>query len=666
MNRIEAIIKTQDGRTYTITPTHTTRLNYKANASNGDNIVFGYTAAASFDFSLSNVTGQWDSVILKKAEVKPYIKRDDGENIPLGTFDVEEAKKTDGAVNITSIDRMVIFDQKFAGGTFPMTLGYFVNLLCTQVGIKLATLNFPNSDYSIKDSEGVKGISCRNLLSYACELAGSYAIINTNSELEVKWFDFSNIKENFDYGDASSFTHEESPITLTGARIVFGEETIVSGTDKYPIELTANNVLLNKADKATVQAVLDKLYNERIKLMTYLPCTIKATNPSPELRVGDVVKVKDHKQQEHVALLTALNFNAYLGIEATSAGKAKSESNRYTQGAGSGSSGDKGDKIGFVLGYNTAEYTFTDSTQTVAGCATGGDVDTRMDVQLLATYLFTPSAAQILSLVGDVTGTTKENITGIIDTKDPTKVTRTATGTMTGELTGTGTLNSETPPLVTIEYRVNGVAQMTFYQYPHPGMNTFSASFIPSAQKPGTLSIDLRVTVAGGTVKVEKRQANISLLVKNGEVIDTPPWPEINISQSFSPITILDNGELITVANFEENVTTGVQMPVGGLIEEVFEGIEILDIEPIQVCGMTDSLVMSRIIGGEIFRFNTGYADMYNYSTKYITVSSTDFKEQDTYKFVGVEKPIDAGLMIEVSISTDEFKKINSVEVGVK
>ncbi|MEG1620247.1 MAG: hypothetical protein RR335_11935, partial [Eubacterium sp.] len=364
MNHIEATIKTQDGQTFTINPTKASKMNYKANASSGDNIVFGYTAAASFDFSLLNVDGQWDSAILKKAEVKAFIKRDTGLDIPLGTFDIEDVTKTDGAISLTSIDRMVIFDQKFLGGTFPMTLGYFVNLLCEQVGIKLAAPVFPNSDYTIKDGEAVKGVSCRNLLSLACELAGSFAIINTKGELELKWFDFLKVKDNFDYSKMSNFAHEETPLTMSGVRMVLGEESILSGTDGYPIELTANNILFNKADKVTVQGALDNLYNSRVKLMTYLPCTLKATNPNPELQVGDVIKVKDHKQKESVALVTTISINGYVGIEATSPGKAKAENSRYTQGVGGGGmGGDPGDKIGFVTGYNTAVYTFTDSAQ---------------------------------------------------------------------------------------------------------------------------------------------------------------------------------------------------------------------------------------------------------------------------------------------------------------
>lgn len=659
-----SIVKTKDGKTYPINQTNTLSASYTANSSNASDIVLGYAAAASFKASLNNLDRFWDSVMLKGAELQLNITGG-LEGYSLGIFDIEEVRKNEGCINIESIDRMVLFDVKFMGATFPCTVGHLVQVLCDQVGIPLATPVFPNSEVSIKKGEDFKGVSCRVILTSCMEVAGSFAMLNAEGKLEIKWYDITNIVDTFSYSQMSNFTPEENPVEITGVRFETADDTFVAGNDGFPLDIPSNNPILKSADEPIINEVLNVIYQQRVKNMAYLPCSFDVPS-KPALRPGDVVKTIDKRKREALALITEITFTDNIGVKVVSCGKAKAQTKGYTKGYSEAQTGDVGDKIGFVLGYNTAAYTFTDSAQTVAACALGLDVETRVDVQLVGTYQFTPAAPSTLSIVGDVTGTTEENITGTINSSDPTKITGTATGTVTGELTGTGTLNDASPPLVIIEYRVNGVTQMTFYQYPHPGMNTFSAAFIPSAQKPGTASIDLRFTIAGGTISFEKREANISLLVKNGDVVDTPPWPEINISQVFSPIIIEDNGELITIADLAENVITGVQMPVGGLIQEVFEGITIEDSEPVQVGVFNDNLVIDRVIGGEIFRFNTQYADMYNYSTKYVAVTADSFKEQDTYKFVGVEKPIDTGLMVEVSLSTDEFKNVNSIEVEVK
>lgn len=657
-------ITTQSGAKAQANGDKTISRTYTSNTATTNDISIGFAGASGFDISLDNIDAQWDNTMLKKAVLEPVIS---GEGITkaLGSFDVEVSQKEQGAINITAIDKMVVFDVKFLGATFPCTVGHLVDVICNQVGVVLATPAFTNSEFSIKSGERLKGASCRNILVLCCELSCTFARINAAGQLELKWYDFNDIKTTYAYEDLKAFKADETPTQITGVEFWQGEDHFLSGNDGLTLSITDDNALLEGADTATIQGVLDAIYTEKLKLMNYLPCTFTTPVYRP-FDAGDVIKITTEKGQTYLVIVTELKIVDNLEVHVTCTGKAKAEVKRYTQGVKSPGQSDPGDKIGFVLGYNTAAYTFTESAQTVAACALGLDVETRVDVQLVGTYEFTPAAPSTLSVVGDVTGTTQENITGTINSSDPTKITGTATGTMTGELTGTGTLTDASPPLVTIEYRVNGVTQMTFYQYPHPGMNTFSAAFIPSAQKPGTASIDMRFTISGGTIAFEKREANISLLVKNGDVVDTPPWPEINISQVFSPIVIEDNGELITIAELSENVITSVQMPVGGLIQEVFEGIAIEDSEPIQVGVFNDTLLIDRVIGGEIFRFNTQYADMYNYSTKYIVVSADNFKEQDTYKFVGVEKPIDTGLMVEVAVQTDEFKNVNSIEVEVK
>lgn len=656
-------ITTQSGAKAQADGDNTMSRTYTSNTATTNDISIGFTGASSFDISLDNIDAQWDNTMLKKAVLKPVVSGE-GVTKPLGVFDVEDPKKEQGAINITAIDKMVVFDVKFLGATFPCTVGHLVDVICNQVGVVLATPAFTNSEFSIKSGERLKGASCRNILVLCCELSCTFARINAAGQLELKWYDFNDIKTTYAYEDLKAFKADETPTQITGVEFWQGEDHFLSGNDGLTLSITDDNALLEGADTATIQGVLDAIYTEKLKLMNYLPCTFTTPVYRP-FDAGDVIKVMTEKGQTYPVIVTELKIVDNLELHVTCTGKAKAEVKRYTQGVKSPGQGAPGDKIGFVLGYNTAAYTFTDSAQTVAACATNGDADTRINVQLLINYEFTPAAPNALQIAGTVTGTTEERITGTLDTTDPTQITGTATGIMTGELTGTGTLSDTAPPKIIVEYRVNGVVQRTFYQYPHAGMNTFAAPWIPSAQKPGTLSMDMRMAVENGTVSIEKREATISLIVKNGDVVDTPPWPEINISQVFSPIVIEDNGELITIAEMAENVITGVQMPVGGLIQEVFEGITIEDSEPVQVGVFNDTLLIDRVIGGEIFKFDPSQADLYNYNTKYIVVSDTDFREQKEYRFMGEEGPVDKGMLLTIQVDTTQFKSVNSITIEV-
>lgn len=608
---IKTRVKTISGNTVEFNSDNTKSRTYTSSVGTTSSIALGTAGADSLSFKLSNTTGYWDSIYLKKATLTPMIL---GENLsfPLGVFLVETADKVEGAINVNALDRMVDFDVKFLGATFPCTIGHIVKVICDQIGITLKTPTFTNSEVVVKSGERLKGASCRNILISCCEVSGCFSKIDELGQLVFDWYDFSDIKTTFKYRDFKTFKADEAPIQISGIEFWQDEDHYRAGTDDLQLSLSNDNPLLDGLESEGIQAVIDTIYDEKIKMMGYLPCTFK-TSDFRELRAGDVIKVETEKGQEYPTIITELRIIDNLEMQITCAGKAKVEEQRYTQGMRSPGQGDPGDKIGYVLGESNRAYAFTNSTQTVAACALGLDVDTRVAVQLLATYQFSPD-------------------------------------------------EETNAPLITLEYRVNGATQMTFYQYPHSGMNTFSTAFIPSAQKPGTASIDLRLTVLGGGVALEKRQAQISLLVKNGNVVDTPPWPEINISQSFNAITVLNNSEMIRVVALGENVMVDTAEPQAGAISQDFTAINILPEGLVNVTAMFDNLSLARVIKGEILKFNKAFKARYTYTEKYMAVG-TDFKEEQAYLFDGVEGVIDSGKLFEIPISTTEFKAINGLEV---
>lgn len=609
-----AVLTTTDGKTYTLDKTKLLSRTFTENSSSASNISLGYCAAKSYTFALNNLNGQWDDVILTDATMLLSVEdtADVTGGYKIGKFYIETAKKENGAINITSTDAMTKFDTKFMGATYPCTIGHLVQVIADQLNIKLATPTFTNSEFTIEKGDRLKGASCRNILVSCCELAGCFAQITSDEELELRWYDFSTMVTEFAYGDFSKFVADETPTQITGVQYYLEDKKLTAGSDGNAISITANNALFDNVNESDIQNVLDSIYNDKIKQLGYLPCNF-TTSDFRGLKIGDAVWVTTEKGQRYVSIVTQNKIIGMMQNQVLCVGKSIIVNKGYTKAIKGVNDADKGDKIGYVLGESNRAYAFTNSTQTVAACALGLDVDTRVAVQLLATYQFSPD-------------------------------------------------EETNAPLITLEYRVNGATQMTFYQYPHSGMNTFSAAFIPSAQKPGTASIDLRLTVLGGGVALEKRQAQISLLVKNGNVVDTPPWPEINISQSFNAITVSNNSEMIRVVALGENVMVDTAEPQAGAISQDFTAINILHEGLVSVTAMFDNLSLARVIKGEILKFNKAFKARYIYTEKYMMVG-TDFKEEQAYLFDGVEGVIDSGKLFEIPISTTEFKAINGLEV---
>lgn len=316
-----SIVKTKDGKTYPINCTNTLSASYTANSSNASDIVLGYAAAASFKASLNNLDRFWDSVMLKGAELQLNITGG-LEGYRLGIFDIEEVRKNEGCINIESIDRMVLFDVKFMGATFPCTVGHLVQVLCDQVGIPLATPVFPNSEVTIKNGEDFKGVSCRVILTSCMEVAGSFAKLNAEGQLEIKWYDINTVVDTFSYSQMSNFTPEENPVEITGVRFETADDTFVAGNDGFPLDIPSNNPILKNADEQTINDVLNVIYQQRVKNMAYLPCSFNVPS-KPALRPGDVVKTIDKRKKEALALITEITFTDNIGVKVVSCGKAK-------------------------------------------------------------------------------------------------------------------------------------------------------------------------------------------------------------------------------------------------------------------------------------------------------------------------------------------------------
>ncbi|SEA06179.1 hypothetical protein SAMN04515656_10349 [Eubacterium aggregans] len=587
-----AILTTTDGKTYTLDKTKLLSRTFTENSSSASDIALGYCAAKSYTFALNNLNGQWDDVILTDATMVLSVvdAADETGGYKIGKFYVETAKKENGAINITSTDAMTKFDTKFMGATYPCTIGHLVQVIADQLAIDLITPTFTNSEFTIKKGDRLKGASCRNILALCCELAGCFAQITADEELQLRWYDFSTMATEYVYSDFSKFVADETPTQITGVRYYLEDKKLTAGNDGNAITITANDALFDDADESDIQGVLDNIYNEKIKQLGYLPCNF-TTSDFRGLKIGDAVRVTTEKGQRYVSIVTQNKIIGMMQNQVLSVGKSIIADKGYTQAVKGVNDTDIGDKIGYVLGYNLAAYTYTDSAQTLCAVAVEGDNDTRVDTQLLLTYEFTPTEPEALTVTGDVAGAVSGTFEGVIDTTDTTAVSGTQTGDLTGTLTGAA-VAAQDAPLITIDYRMDATVQCRMYQRPHPGANTFSAAFIPITQKGGTVSHDVQVTVAGGQIAVDKRGASISLLVKNGTVIDTPPWPEINITQTFNPIVVnASDDAAIKIVDMFESITAGPQVPTGGIFTEIYTPISVVSQDSYIYVGSDDNLL---------------------------------------------------------------------------
>lgn len=124
----------------------------------------------------------------EEMKVEVGVEVSDGvfEFISLGYFIIEDVEKNDFDITIYANDRMIKTEKDYYSHlTYPTTLGAIADEICKNTGLTLSTPSFLNSNYTLAEKPDLSNQTMRTVLSYVVELAGGYARINRNGELEI-------------------------------------------------------------------------------------------------------------------------------------------------------------------------------------------------------------------------------------------------------------------------------------------------------------------------------------------------------------------------------------------------------------------------------------------------------------------------------------------------
>ena len=125
--------------------------------------------------------------------LKYYTVDANGIETYVGTFYAEpsiQSRNTYSFIAFDIVDKLnVSFSERLIAiqGNFPMTLGNLVTEACSVAGVQLYTANFPMHDTPVQ-SFYADGLTCRDILSYAAEIACRYVTCDSNEKIAFKWY----------------------------------------------------------------------------------------------------------------------------------------------------------------------------------------------------------------------------------------------------------------------------------------------------------------------------------------------------------------------------------------------------------------------------------------------------------------------------------------------
>lgn len=359
-------ITLRNGVTMTLTDQHIWGGTFKIDdaVSSDNELQLGSAIVNRFDFAINNLYDDFSQYDFygAKVVVKVALLTDVAlETIKKGTYVVAEDPVYNGdLIKVTCYDYMYFFDVSYSSSmtSYPATADTIIRNACTDLGITLATNTFPNRLLTVEAPPDKDTTTYREVVAYVAQMCGCYARCNRNGELELKWFDRSELESVMDNmldggvfddsnpyatGDtadggtfnpwntgtvfdaggfswstschyiSSLYSHDISveDVVITGVRILVKTEsngatdsikTYSQGTSNYVIEIKDNPFIT----ETNVNTILGILAQQLIGL-TYRRANI-THGSDPSIEAGDIAILWDRKQNVYPILITHTTF----------------------------------------------------------------------------------------------------------------------------------------------------------------------------------------------------------------------------------------------------------------------------------------------------------------------------------------------------------------------
>ncbi len=271
---------------------------------NGDtDMTFGEAVMSELSAVLVNSDGRFTNFNFEREfTAKIGVKVGDSfEYVNLGVFKGERPDKVRGKlIDFTSHDRMSLFEksaESFADGlTFPCTLGEIYTKLCSFCGVGYVSATFTNSGKTFTKNplEGTD-YTCREILGWIAEAAGSYARMSRNGAVELVWFAAADYtvtrKDRFEMTESEFLT---PPIDKLEVYNSYGDQLNSSGVGDIVYGISDNPFLYieNDTQLEGLQPYVDAIYNRITSLPAYHPSSFRAEF-NPAVQCGDIISVVD-------------------------------------------------------------------------------------------------------------------------------------------------------------------------------------------------------------------------------------------------------------------------------------------------------------------------------------------------------------------------------------
>lgn len=289
-----------------------------------NSISIGNTCSSGVTFSIFK-----PEITLENKEITIFegVKGNNGiEYVQIGIFTVTKEEGNGEYTKYTAYDKMYKAEKGyFSELTYPSTDKAILEEICTKLGIQLAT-SITNT-HTIPEKP--QGYTMREMIGYMATLQGGNAAINSDGNLEIKWYkDSGYVLDGHQY--------YQQGVTFTTSKDFTIRKLTCNNTksgDSKTSEITAGDGTtgLSFANPFMTQAILDEVY-KKIGGFQFRPLTVKFLGDW-RLEVGDIITVNKGGIDYKVPIMQIIHeCDGGLMSTATSIGQSDTENSNIASG----------------------------------------------------------------------------------------------------------------------------------------------------------------------------------------------------------------------------------------------------------------------------------------------------------------------------------------------
>lgn len=284
---------------------------YKESTQSGDDFTIGGTVASDIELKIFNKE-EYDNIVFVGATIfvdvgllveegvdahflqpsQPSKMKDFDDKVEyvrLGKFHIDIANRLTNTIELKAIDSMILLDKPYdlSKLSYPATLYQIYTNICHIAQLPIGTQNFTNMNYIVK-SKPTGDLSLRSILGYVAELSGTFAKVNRNGALELRWYEQTDL--NIEPSNRFKLELSDDIVQIKGilVRVKENEDdedevVYLTGSDEYAIDLSENPLLQDEYD-----VILPNILNN-IKDTIFIPYTAECQS-NPAIESGDIIK----------------------------------------------------------------------------------------------------------------------------------------------------------------------------------------------------------------------------------------------------------------------------------------------------------------------------------------------------------------------------------------